>query len=340
MEVEPKTEVEETNAELPTAAETLGITQEAFDSVGVALKENQESVEVVEPVVAPKAEAKPAAEAPKDDKKPGESVAQGWAAIKKAEQSVLQDRVQLRKELQEVKRLREQLATSQKSQNDIVSLLKQDPRNLEKLGIPMKEFLERVISEGAPTHDSIKRETNEEVTTLKGELAELKNLLIQSQTNSAEEKFRGRFESALAKPEYELLASHPKAFDEAIKFATAYYQENGRMDLTPEDIARHLQDTWREELTSLRSAKAVRKVFGLPDEPSEEDSDGEDVEQEPKAPLRKPAALKAKPKTVTPTMASSPARGAPQAKVSRQSDEDIVREAAKLVPQDAWEQVD
>lgn len=276
----------------------------------------------------------PKAEEPKVEVKPDPPVSPVWAAVKKAEQEARRMRDTAKRELAEAKKLREQLQNSGKTQADILADIKKDPRNIEKYGISLQEVIDRVLTEGKPTEGTAKREVNEELTAVKRELAEMKQFIQRQQAQTAEEKFKERFSSTLQGEEFELLRSHPDAWSECVAFAAEYYQAHGKMDLTPAQIAGHLQDTWREHLTSLRSAKAVRKVFGLPDEEAPEGAD--ESEPEPKVPPRKTSGPAA-PKTVTSTMSSSPTRGAPPAKVNRTNDDDIVREAAKLVPKDAWD---
>lgn len=310
----------------------LGITQEAFDAAGEALKgvvEGQIDPGDDAPVDA--APPTPPVDAPAAPPEPG-PVHKGWEAIKKAEQDNRRDREQLAAERRELKQLRDSMSKQQKEFSDAVAMLKQDPRNIEKLGIPIQEFLDRVINDNAPTPGSIKRESSEELTALRTELGEMKKLLTRRDAQDNESRFEQSANSVLQQPEFELLRSHPDAIGEMKRFVGAYYQRFGKVDLPHTKIAAILQDTWQEHLKSLGAAKAVRKVFGLPDEVQ--------PGQEPPTPARTPAP-KQKPKTVTPSMTSSPARGAaPEKELNRGRPSDIIREAAKLVSADVWDSID
>jgi hypothetical protein len=330
-----------------TPAAALGISEEAFKAAGVALDGiaegglGEEGLELpaseggLPPASAPAPVASEVA--PPAPKPPEENVPKGWAAVKKAEQLASQNAAILRRKMQDLERREAEFEKRNKSQLDIISELKKDPRALEKHGLSLQEFLDRIINDNAATPATARRESSEENSELRKEIKELKQLFMQDRVQSAEEKFLNRFDGALQKPEFELLRDYPDAKAAAIRFAGEYYQAHGKMDLTPDQIARHLQDTWQEHLNSLRSAKAVRKVLGLPDEQDSQES--EESEPESEAPPRRSVAPKAKPRTVTPNMASSPARGTPPAPRGKQSDEDILREAAKLVPKDIWDQM-
>lgn len=318
-----------------TAADLLGVSPEAFEAAGAALKSISDGElapgEAEAEIVTPKPIVPP-----KPDVKPEGSVAQGWAAVKKAEQEVSQLRSQLKREVSEARKLRESLTGSQKTQADIIAELKKDPRAIEKYGLPLQEFLDRVISDNTTTPQTVARQGDEKYQALEKQIGELKQILQSTQASQGEERFRDNFKKVLATDEFELLRGFDDPEGAALRFAGEYYQANGRLDLTHAQIARHLQDTWQEHLNSLRSSKAVRKALGLPDEPSQE---ADESEPEPKASPRNAVVPKAKPKTVTPNMASSPARGTPAPRVARQSDEDVLREAARLVPKDVWDQM-
>lgn len=339
------TETEASAPEVPaTPAGSLGITQEAFDGASAALadiveggvSDSAEEAPPVEEAPAPaptpdpkvKAEAKPEPE----EKKPETADAKAWAALKKKDAALSAMSARLRDEKAALEKQREQLTASQKSQADIIAMLKQDPRNIEKFGISMPEFLDRLITDNAEHPAQAKRENSEEFKSLRAELAEMKNLLMSHQVSTAEEKFGNTFESVIQGEEFELLRAHENPKSAALKFMGEYYQTYGKMDLTPQQIARHLQDTWKEHLESLGSSKAVRKALGISDDVVEEP----EIEEEP---IRKPA-RKPTPKTVTPAMRGSPTRSAHARPQTTLPDDAEVRAAAALVPKEVWDQIE
>lgn len=348
------------------AAEALGISEEAFAAADVAHNSAAEATDdpaeaaAMEGKEAPQEGAEEAQEgaAPGKGKeaparaeeppKPNPSQAKAWEVIKSQEQrtrklvdAAERDRKEARRMLEEAKAESDRHA---KSRSDIVSGLRSAPlETLERLGIPVQGLLDTIIK-GAPAPGSAQTPTeNTELSELRKELASVKEMLQkrdESQSaQAAESRVREVAQKTLAGQEYELLRAHPDPVGQVIGFLGAYYQEHGRpalQDLTMPDILGMLQDTYRDELTKLSSSQAVRKVLGLSDTPpaaEDEGEEGEESRHEPQQPVRR------KPRTVTPSMTSSPAAGSSKPP-PRPSEEETLRKLAATIPADVWEHVD
>lgn len=301
-------------------AKELGIDTEAAGSA-------QEALEVLS-APPPKPEA-PSAQA-KETEKPAEpaSTAKGWAAITKAEQALRRQREAFAAERQAF--IRDQQA-AKGAAGDLPGLkaaILKDPRNIEKLGIPLKDFLDAVLSGEANPAKRTETVIGGEIEELRQKVATLEGSLEQQRTAANEARFRADLGSVLSKPEYTLLASMPGAVDEMLRYSAMYFGKYGPdafRRLTPEAIAATLQDTYREHVVSLRSNPAARDILGIPSE----------EQQTTVATAKKPPS---KPRTITPAMSAGAAKGAPETKnkLPPTSDE-LLREAVKLVPEDVWD---
>lgn len=326
-----------------TQAEALGITQEAFESAGAALRDSVDGGLPGEPAgdeVAPAPAAEAMTEKEQDvetppqpaEPQPTNPAYVGWAAVKAAEQRLLQTRTQFERQVAEFRREKEALSKVTKEQTDIIAALRQDPRNLEKYGINLQDFIQSIIAVGngqpAPTARAEENPLAKEVAELR---QQVKSFIEGNAASREEAAFRSIVEAGLRKPEFELLRANPEAIDQVIKFAGAYYHKTGvpiLQALTIDQILVRMQSVWEERVKSLGSSAAVRKVFGVADAPT----------PEPASDTRSEPPRRTKPRTVTPAMVSSPAKGSGEPVNKRPlTDEEQIREAMKLVPPGVWD---
>jgi hypothetical protein len=217
--------------------------------------------------------------------------------------------------------------------------LRKDPASFEKLmGFPLKDFLDSVLT-GTPPPSAAAATQNDAITKLVEKIDGLEKRLVQRDAQEGESRYQSTLATTLKDPKFELLATMPNAMQEMLNFSQGYFKKYGAeawRSLTPEKIASTLQDVYQEHLRTSLSSSAVRKALGLP----EEKASGDDPPEETPKPQasRQPT----KPRTVTPSMASSPARGSAEGDGSKKkrppTNDEVLRDAAKLVPQDVWDQ--
>jgi hypothetical protein len=96
--------------------------------------------------------------------------------------------------------------------------------------------------------------------------------------------------------------------------------------LTPTDAARRIQSELTEQLKSLSKNEAVRRLLGFQGEPVDTKSAAVPATSNPGG--------QSKPQTLTNALAATPAAEVPD--MSKMSEYELLREAAKLIPADTW----
>lgn len=272
-----------------------------------------------EPSTEPEASAKP--------------VSEGWAAVTKREK-------QLRESREALKRDREQIAADkaalEKARAEVAGLrelAKVDPfKAVESLGLSFDGLVQTALKGGVPTPAPAKPAEDPEKAALLKRLEQLEQRDQRREIQNNIMAFQNNCATALKQPEFELLAARPDAVEQMMDFANKFASEHGKL-LTPSEIAGILQDTWREELATMGSSAAIRKALGLPVDSSAANDTSATEENEPAKPK------KAGPKISNKLPSKPPPAPGKTKPTGVQSEEDILNEAAALVPHDAWDRI-
>lgn len=310
--VKPGDEQPDVIGEALKAAGLLGKTEKA---------EKEKPEEKPEPV-----EAKPAkADEPKSEDGP---VAKGWAAIKQSERKLMSEREAMKAERHQLAKMKEEIEELKRSQAASSSSLKESFKK-DALGTLRNEFGlsfndlaklalssdERPVIE-APREDPEKK-------ALADRLDRMERLLQNQSVEKKLESYRADIRSAVQSDELAILNTLPNLESEVLTLAGNYYQKTGEQ-LSADKACGILATYWEKHLKSLTSHAAARRALGLPEQ------DGAPTKPAPRANGPK--------KTLTNTMSSSPR--SPGKLPDNMSPHEELLAAAKLVPDDAWSDLD
>jgi hypothetical protein len=226
----------------------------------------------VEPVVDPKEVEREARQAKRIE------------VARRAELQAAQERRRAQAEAQEAKTLREKMEN-----------LKKDPLGtLKEIGLDPTEFLERVVSDGKPTQESLIKELQAQLQQINDERAqerlEIQRAQVQSTVYKAMDEFVDLVAANSAKYSHLVDEYTP---EEIARQALAYGKQYGRayVEATGEDLTDDVIASKLEELAAARSATRrswSEKVKGkqtsqVPSE-SVKVGDGPQVNTKPEAP--------------------------------------------------------
>lgn len=311
------------------------VTEGSTDEIAEALKlvEGGGNVDPEAPTeeaeVAPETEAQEEAQETAQDEEqeeqetaPDPSVAQGWAQVVKAER-------QARERMKEV-REREKALEARAAQNDaLADRIRTDPLSvLREAGFEFNDLARMVLDGGQPKQAPQQpKSEDKEFAAMRERVAKLeaeKQAATEEQYRNA---YRGDIRQVLSDPKYKLLASHPDAENEMFEAAAEWAREYGEVR-QPEEFAGILQDQYRKELSELAARGPIREALGIGDTtPAEAPA--------PETPGRTKRPVK--PRSLTNNMAASPSK---KVDWDSLSDQDLISEAAKLVPAGAWDHME
>jgi hypothetical protein len=200
---------------------------------------------------------------------------------------------------------------------------------IEKQGMTFDDLAKRVINDGAASPEEMIRRNSDrsasEIQQLRQELAQQRDI-IQEQTNERYvREYQKDVKSVLQGEEFELLRGYPDSETLIFNLASMHATDQGEV-LTPTDAARRIQSELTEQLKSLSQNEAVRRLLGLQDAPEKTKSPVVEATSNP--------GEQSKPQTLTNALAATPAAEVPD--MSKMSEYELLREAAKLIPSDTW----
>ena len=283
---------------------------------------------------APVADAQP--ETPAEAPAPAEAAPEpdhfdrSWAAIKAAEKRNLTERGEIKDQRREMDSMRAKMDSMQAELSRYQGGFKENPVEfIEKQGMTFDDLAKRVLNDGeASPEEMIRRNSDRsssEIQQLRDQIAK-QGEMIQEQTNERYvREYQKDVRSVLQNEEFNLLRDYPNSETLIFNLASMHANEQGEV-LTPTDAARRIQSELTEQLKSLSSNKAVRKLFGLQDAPVDTKSPVVQATSNP--------GEQSKPQTLTNALAATPAAEVPD--MSKMSEYELLREAAKLIPSDTW----
>ena len=274
---------------------------------------------------APAAQEAPPAEPPKEP----DHFDRSWAAIKAAEKRNLAERTEVKEQRREMESMKAQMDSMKAELDRYQGGFKENPVEfIEKQGMTFDDLAKRVLNDGeASPEEMIRRNSDRstsEIQQLRDQIAK-QGEMIQEQTNERYvREYQKDVKSVLQGDEFELLRAYPDSEALIFNLASLHATNQGEV-LTPTDAARRIQSDLTEQLTSLSKNQAVRKMLGLQDAP-ETKSVAVEAKSNP--------GVQSKPNTLTNALAATPAAEVPD--MSKMSEYELLREAAKLIPSDTW----
>ena len=253
-----------------------------------------------------------------------------WAAIKAAEKRNLTERGEIKDQRREMDGMRAQMDSMKAELSRYQGGFKENPVEfIEKQGMTFDDLAKRVLNDGeASPEEMIRRNSDRstsEIQQLRDQVAKQGDM-IQEQTNERYvREYQKDVRSTLQNDEFNLLRDYPNSETLIFNLASMHASEQGEV-LTPTDAARRIQSELTEQLKSLSSNKAVRKLFGLQDAPVDTKSPVVQATSNP--------GEQSRPQTLTNALAATPAAEVPD--MSKMSEYELLREAAKLIPSETW----
>ena len=275
---------------------------------------------------APAAQEDPPAEAPKEP----DQFDRSWAAIKAAEKRNLAERTEVKEQRREMESMKAQMDSMKAELDRYQGGFKENPVEfIEKQGMTFDDLAKRVINDGAASPEELIRRNSDrsasEIQQLRDQIAK-QGEMIQEQTNERYvREYQKDVKSVLQGEEFELLRGYPDSETLIFNLASMHATDQGEV-LTPTDAARRIQSELTEQLKSLSKNEAVRRLLGLQDAPEKTKS--------PVVPATSNPGEQSKPQTLTNALAATPAAEVPD--MSKMSEYELLREAAKLIPSDTW----
>ena len=275
---------------------------------------------------APAAEEAPPAEAPKEP----DQFDRSWAAIKAAEKRNLAERTDVKEQRREMEAMKNQMDSMKAELDRYQGGFKENPVEfIEKQGMTFDDLAKRVINDGAASPEELIRRNSDRSTS---EIQQLRDQItkqgemIQEQTNERYvREYQKDVQSVLQSEEFELLRGYPDSETLIFNLASMHATDQGEV-LTPTDAARRIQSELTEQLKSLSKNEAVRRLLGFQGEPVDPKS--------AVVPATSNPGEQSKPQTLTNALAATPAAEVPD--MSKMSEYELLREAAKLIPADTW----
>lgn len=306
----------------PQFDDTAAVIKEALKTVEGVDGEVTIPLEKVETKVA-KVETLPADD--KDKDKGPES--KGWAAILKREKKLQEDRVRLDHETKtqrhELNQMKAQIEQLQSGAVDLKSAFKKDPFGTLKreLGMSFNDLAQLALADD-PT--KVQPDEGDQVNPMTKKLLEkiegLEKTITGQSVQRELQSYKADIKHAVSTDELAILTTMPNLENEVLTLAGSYYQKTGER-LPADKACAILAKYWEQHLQSLSSHAAARRVLGLPD--PTDSTPGKALK--PKGPS----------KTLTNRQLASPPSG--DNKVPENlTDEQEIRLAAKLIPDDVW----
>lgn len=333
--------------EIENALSAVDEVREGGDEISEALKllpegilrpgEEEEAIEEEgeEPTVEePTTEEKPAEEAAPEGEgeaapEPEGKLSKSWAAIKAAEKENRKARDELKSERLQLQNMQAQIEKMQQNQQDLLNNLNSDPfGTLEKVGLPFEKLATMVI-EGKDKEVQDKPQESSEVSALKNDIQELKQMIQMRQAQDQDMAYQTQIDQVLSGDQFSILKTHPNAKGEIYDYAVAYAKQTGKI-LPPNEVAAILQPEWKSQLESMKAHKAVRKLFGLSDPTT---NSGSDEPESPKANTVKKTEG-GKPSSLS-NVSAAPRKASPIPEDL--SEEEEIALAAKQIAPGAWE---
>ncbi len=277
-------------------------------------------------------EASPAEEAPTPPEEPKEPdhFDRSWSAIKAAEKRNLAERGEIKEQRREMESMRAQMDSMKADLERYRGGFKENPVEfIENQGMTFDDLAKRVINDGAASPEELIRRNNDrsssEIKQLREELSKQRDI-IQEQTNERHiREYQKDVNTVLQNEEFELLRDYPDSEALVFNMASSYASTHGEV-LTPTDAARRIQSDIIDQLKSLSRNAAVQKLLGLQEATGKTKS--------PAVEAKSPSGEKSEPNTLTNALAATPAAEVPD--MTKMSEYELLREAAKLIPSDTW----
>ena len=275
---------------------------------------------------APAAQEAPPAEAPKEP----DQFDRSWAAIKAAEKRNLAERTEVKEQRREMESMKAQMDSMKAELDRYQGGFKENPVEfIDKQGMTFDDLAKRVINDGAASPEEMIRRNSDrstsEIQQLRDQIAK-QGEMIQEQTNERYvREYQKDVKSVLQGEEFELLRGYPDSETLIFNLASMHATDQGEV-LTPTDAARRIQSELTEQLKSLSKNEAVRQLLGFQGEPVDSKSTVVPATSNP--------GEQSKPQTLTNALAATPAAEVPD--MSKMSEYELLREAAKLIPSDTW----
>lgn len=258
-------------------------------------------------------------EAPKQDDK----FASKFAALSRKEKTLREQERNLQQTAQRLKAMETELKKMQEERNgadtSLKARLKSDPlKVLAEEGLTYEELSERVLNDGNPTpqrmieqmRSELQREYKSELEALKQQIREKEENEQKKQYETAENNFKAELKQYIdGNEKYELTKANG-AYDLAFDVAKEYYDQTGKV-LSYEEAADLVEGHLEEEANRILQLKKIQSKIQKPPQPPVE---------------AKPA---------SPTLSNKLSAEQPVKGERRLSNEESLREAAKLI---RWEE--
>ena len=221
---------------------------------------------VVDPAATPEPEvvADPAAEAAKP-------TSEAWATITRRERQLRQRETALKTQEAEGTTLQAKLDEATK----FIELLKSDPYgNLDKIGVDYESWTTKILngdSTPPPAGSNDLAELKAQVTALQEEIATSQTRTEESiQKRAVQQKALSGYRDeimAKATESYPLVAKTPKGVEEAIKYASLYYDSTEQI-LSPDDACKAINEEIQKQYDTLHAIVTPKAVETTPAVPA------------------------------------------------------------------------
>jgi hypothetical protein len=284
------------------------------------------SQNMTSPPETPAAEEAPPAEAPKEP----DHFDRSWAAIKAAEKRNLAERTEVKEQRRQMESMKAQMDSMKAELDRYQGGFRENPVDfLEKQGMTFDDLAKRVLNDGAQSPEELIRRNSDrsssEIQQLRQEVAQQREMIQEQNNDRYVREYQKDVRSVIQSEEFELLRDYPDSETLIFNLASLHASDHGEV-LTPTDAARRIQSELTEQLKSLSQNEAVRRLLGLQDAPEKTKS--------AVVPATSNPGEQSKPQTLTNALAATPAAEVPD--MSKMSEYELLREAAKLIPSDTW----
>jgi hypothetical protein len=209
----------------------------------------------------PKEEAE---EAAPEDEGPA---SRGWAAVKKQEKKIREEREAMRAEKAQWDLQAKQIQEQKAQLDGLYKQIEENPLKLfENNPAALRHLLERVVNDGAPGTTEIEDKTEKKLRELEEKQQAWETRQEQAKVAEYDRQYRSGIENTLKTDEYKLLTKMPNAATEIYNLALAYAEETRQSTGTPQIIspkqaADAILDAYKKSLRETYSSEEVKAIL-------------------------------------------------------------------------------
>jgi hypothetical protein len=223
-----------------------------------------------------------------------------WAAVKRAEKKLREERTAMRAEKAEITKLR---AEVEKLKSETVSFreaIKRDPlKVMDEAGLRFEDLVHRINSDGKASPEETMRDSErralQEAREAKEEAKRVGDMFQKMQYSDLERQYRGSIADTLKGEQFDVIRGIEGVEQEIFNLADMEARRSGNI-LTPEQAANSILAEWQSHVKQLKSNKAIMALL----------LDGASAEAQPQKTSSVTSAKSAGPRTITNTTQGPP----------------------------------